>query len=527
MSKTRITLIEGDGIGPEITSAVVKILNAVGAELEYDHAIVGEKIYLDPKNSSSSGINNAAWEVIRRNNVMLKAPITTPTGAGYKSLNVTIRKELGLYINLRPSVSYYPIIEKSPKKMDLVIVRENEEDLYAGIEHRQTPGSYSCLKLLTRAGALKICHYAFEYAKAQGRKKITCMVKDNIMKMCDGMFYKAFQEVSKHYPEFQELTETNPKPEYIKEHYIIDIGAARIASKPESFDVIVTENLYGDIISDIASEASGSVGVAGSANLGEKFAMFEAIHGSAPRMANKNSANPTAFLNAAIMMLEHLCMTDKANRIRNALLATIEAGYHTKDLFIAGKSKGESALGTKEFADKVIEHFDKTPDILKHLGASETNTESIIAPFNPQKYWDFLMPAQNPEDKKLVGVDFFIDGQYKYGSELAKKITSLNLCGLKLSSILSRGLSIWSHNKEPRNEKEIEFCDHWMCRFIQVNLIQKEIQENIEASVSHIDVCKIFEELTEAKFDVIKMEKLYYYRCNQGFERGYSMGQGE
>ena len=496
----RITLIEGDGIGPEITQAVVSILDAAKVGLEYDCAIVGEKIY---HTGASSGIDEAAWKVIRRNDVMLKAPITTPMGAGYKSLNVTMRKELGLYVNLRPSVSYYPVIQHSPKIMDIVIVRENEEDLYAGIEHRQTAGSYSSLKLLTRAGSLKICHYAFEYARKNGRKKVTCMVKDNIMKMADGMFYKAFLEVGNHYPEIA------------KEHYIIDIGAARIAAKPHLFDVIVTENLYGDIISDIASEVCGSVGIAGSANLGDKYAMFEAIHGSAPRMTGLNTANPTAFLNASVMMLRHLGIHKEAGMIENALLATLDLGYHTKDLYVEGVSKMK--MGTKEFAKAVIDNFGEKPTRLKCVDENDdVKSAGKIESFDSKKYFLFLNESEGKANKKLVGVDFFIDWNGNYGSELAKKINTFMASGkLKLASILSRGLTVWSLNSKRTEEKKIELCDHWMCRFNGDH-------------VSHNDVIDLLKILTDGHFDVIKMEKLYNYKLADGSEeRGYSMGQGE
>ena len=478
----RITLIKGDGIGPEITDAVIKILDSAKCGLQYDEAIVGEQIY---HKNVSSGIDDDAWNVIRRNDVMLKAPITTPMGGGYKSLNVTMRKELGLYVNLRPSISYYPIIEKSPKVMDLVIVRENEEDLYAGIEYKQTKGSVTSLKLLTKAGSIKICIFAFEYARKHKRKKVTCMVKDNIMKMTDGMFYKAFLEVAKNYPEIE------------AEHYIIDIGAARVACRPQDFDVIVTENLYGDIISDIASEASGSVGIAGSANLGDKYAMFEAIHGSAPRMTGLNSANPTAFLNGAIMMLRHLGLHDKANLINNAVFATLENGYHTKDLYVEGRSKEK--MGTKEFADKIIEHFGEKP---KNFKINDEGESSVFEKFDPKKYEGFY-----DSKKELTGVDFFIDYDSDKPSDIANQINDLTKeSNLKLSSILSKGLKVWP----TKEDKKVEFCDNWMCRFF------------FEKEVSHANVASLLALLSE-KFDVIKMEKLYKFDG----ENGYSAGQGE
>jgi isocitrate dehydrogenase len=249
-----VTLAHGDGIGPEIMQAVLRVLSAAGARIAPEPIEIGETVY---RAGHSSGIAPEAWESLRRTRVLLKAPITTPQGGGYKSLNVTIRKTLGLYANVRPCVSYAPFVPGAHPSMDLVIVRENEEDLYAGIEHRQTDEVYQCLKLITRPGCEKIVRYAFEYARAHGRRKVTCMTKDNIMKMTDGLFHAVFDKIAAGYPEIA------------AEHQIIDIGAARLARHPERFDVIVTPNLYGDILSDIAAEVSGSVGLCGSANVGE------------------------------------------------------------------------------------------------------------------------------------------------------------------------------------------------------------------------------------------------------------------
>ncbi|MDE3061415.1 MAG: NADP-dependent isocitrate dehydrogenase, partial [Pseudomonadota bacterium] len=286
-----ITVAYGDGIGPEIMEATLHILKEAGADIAVETIEVGERVY---NMGASSGILPSAWETLKRNKVLLKAPITTPQGKGYKSLNVTMRKTLGLYANIRPTQSYHPFVKTPHPKMDLVIVRENEEDLYAGIEYRQSEDCFQSLKIITRSGSERIIRYAFDYAMQNNRKKVTCMSKDNIMKMADGLFHRLFDEIGQEYPS---LT---------KEHYIIDIGAARIAAKPEIFDVIVTENLYGDIISDIAAEVSGSVGLAGSSNIGEDFAMFEAIHGSAPDIAGKNMANPSGILQSAVMMLVHI-----------------------------------------------------------------------------------------------------------------------------------------------------------------------------------------------------------------------------
>ncbi|MFN5772671.1 NADP-dependent isocitrate dehydrogenase, partial [Flavobacterium sp.] len=288
---TRITIAKGDGIGPEIMDATLAVLKAAGAALEYDEIEVGEKVYLS---GNTSGIAASSWDIIRRNKVFLKAPITTPQGGGYKSLNVTTRKFLGLYSNVRPCLSLSPYVATKHPQMDVVIIRENEEDLYAGIEHQQTDEVIQCLKLISRPGCEKIVRYAFEYARAFGRKKVTCFTKDNIMKQTDGLFHKVFDEIAVEYPEIE------------NEHWIIDIGAAKLADTPEAFDVIVTLNLYGDVLSDVAAQIAGSVGMAGSANIGESCAMFEAIHGSAPRIAGQNIANPSGLLQGAIMMLNHI-----------------------------------------------------------------------------------------------------------------------------------------------------------------------------------------------------------------------------
>ena len=278
---TKITVAKGDGIGPEIMDATLSILKAAGAQLDIDEIEVGEKVYLA---GNTAGISDEAWEKIRENKIFLKAPITTPQGGGYKSLNVTTRKTLGLFANVRPCKSLHPYISTKHPDMDVVIVRENEEDLYAGIEHQQTDEVVQCLKLISRPGCEKIITYAFEYAKKFGRKKVTCFTKDNIMKQTDGLFHKVFDEIAAKYPEIE------------NEHWIIDIGAAKLADSPEAFDVIVMPNLYGDVLSDIAAQITGSVGLAGSSNIGHDHAMFEAIHGSAPRRAGQNMANTSGLI---------------------------------------------------------------------------------------------------------------------------------------------------------------------------------------------------------------------------------------
>ena len=323
MKKHPITVAEGDGIGPEIMAATLHILKEAGAAIEIEKVSIGEKLYLT---GHPTGIEERAWESLRRTKVFLKAPITTPQGGGYRSLNVTIRGRLGLFANVRPCVGYAPFVETLHPRMDVVIIRENEEDLYTGIEYRPTPDVMTAIKIISRPGSEKICRYAFEYARQFGRKKVTCFSKDNILKMTDGLFHRVFEEIGAKYPDIE------------KEHWIIDIGSAKLADSPELFDVLVLPNLYGDILSDVAAEMSGSVGLAGSANIGEHGAMFEAIHGSAPRRAGQNVANPSGLLLASVMMLLHIHQPLVAENIHNAWLKTIEEGIHTYDIFKQGPS---------------------------------------------------------------------------------------------------------------------------------------------------------------------------------------------
>lgn len=477
---TRITVAKGDGIGPEIMNATLEIIKAAGAKIEIDEIEVGEKVYLS---GNTSGIASESWDIIRRNKIFLKAPITTPQGGGYKSLNVTTRKFLGLYSNVRPCMSLHPFVETKHLKMDIVIIRENEEDLYAGIEHQQTDEVIQCLKLISRPGCEKIVRYAFEYAKVYGRKKVTCFTKDNIMKQTDGLFHQVFDEIALEYPEIE------------NEHWIIDIGAAKMADTPEIFDVIVTLNLYGDVLSDIAAQIAGSVGLAGSANIGEECAMFEAIHGSAPRRAGQNMANPSGLLEGAVMMLNHIGQTEIAEKVQNAWLKTIEDGIHTYDIFKEGISKQK--VGTKEFAQAVITNLGNKPSILKEVSFSKD------AVLNLPKY------VKKPSAKKeLVGVDLFVDWKGTDPDEIAEKMKRIILENINLTMITNRGIKVW-----PEGFKETFCTDHWRCRFKPTNgsLMTKG---QIIALLSNAQLSKI---------DVIKTENLYEFDG----KAGYSLGQGQ
>jgi isocitrate dehydrogenase len=335
--KVPVTVAYGDGIGPEIMDATLRIIEAAGAQLDLERIEIGESVY---NKGLSNGIEPSSWDSLRRTKVFLKAPITTPQGGGFKSLNVTVRKTLGMYANVRPCASLYPYVATKHPNMDVVIVRENEEDVYGGIEHRQTEQVTQCLKLISRPGCERIVRYAFEYARANKRKKVTCFTKDNIMKITDGLFHKTFDDIAPEYPDIE------------NEHWIVDIGAAKMADTPEAFDVIVMPNLYGDVLSDVAAQITGSVGLAGSANIGDHCSMFEAIHGSAPRRAGQNLANPSGLFHGALLMLVHIGQGEAAERAHNAWLKTIEDGIHTYDIYKEGVSKQK--VGTREFAEAII-----------------------------------------------------------------------------------------------------------------------------------------------------------------------------
>jgi isocitrate dehydrogenase len=477
---TRITIAKGDGIGPEIMDATLDIIKAAGANLEYDEIEVGEKVYLS---GNTSGIANESWDIIRRNKVFLKAPITTPQGGGYKSLNVTTRKFLGLYSNVRPCMSLHPFVETKHPNMDIVIVRENEEDLYAGIEHQQTDEVVQCLKIISRPGCEKIIRYAFEYAKVYGRKKVTCFTKDNIMKQSDGLFHQIFDEIATEYPEIE------------NEHWIIDIGAAKMSDTPEVFDVIVTLNLYGDVLSDIAAQIAGSVGLAGSANIGEECAMFEAIHGSAPRRAGQNLANPSGLLEGAVMMLNHIGQTEIAEKVQNAWLKTIEDGIHTYDIYKEGISKEK--VGTKEFAQAVISNLGKKPSLLKEVSYAKEGA------LNLPKY--IKKPAAK---KELVGVDIFVHWNETNPNELAEKIQKLNNDNVKLSMITNRGIKVW-----PDGFSETFCTDHWRCRF----------KPSTNGVLDKNEILRLLNDAMIENIDTIKTENLY----NFNEKPAYSLGQGQ
>jgi isocitrate dehydrogenase len=460
-----IAVARGDGIGPEIMEATLHILAESGAHLDIKEVEIGEKVYLK---GQRFGIEPHTWDIIRHTDAFLKAPITTPQGGGFKSINVAVRTLLGLYANIRPCVAYYPFVDTLHPKMDVVIVRENIEDLYLGLEYRQTADTVQALKVITRTGCEKIIRYAFEYAEANKRKKVTCFTKDNILKLSDGLFHKVFDEIGAGYPDIE------------KEHWIVDIGAAKLADSPDIFDVVVMPNLYGDILSDVAAQIAGSVGLAGSANIGDVGAMFEAIHGSAPRRANQNLANPSGLLLAAVMMLVHLGQAEPAMLIHNAWLKTLEDGIHTYDIFKEGLSTEK--VGTKEFAQAVAARLGQKPEQLKeavyvshpHDGEGKKHRSDL--------------PIAYPVTKELVGVDVYIESVASV-EEVHSIVEKMSDRRLKLTLIGNRGAKVW-----PDFVPGAVLVDHWRCRFMAA-------AEDVV--LTHADISALLKRFADAKIDLV------------------------
>ncbi len=472
---TRITVAHGNGIGPEIMDATLKILAAADADIEIDTIAVGEDVY---KAGSKTGIEESSWNTLRRNKVFLKAPVTTPQGGGFKSLNVTIRKKLGLYANVRPCVAYAPYVETKHPDMNVIIVRENEEGLYGGIEYQQTPEVTQALKLVSVPGCERISRYAFEYARQNNRKKVTAFSKDNIMKQTDGMFHRIYDRVANDYTDIE------------NEHWIIDIGTAKLADQPEQFDVIVLQNLYGDILSDVAAEISGSVGMCGSSNIGEACAMFEAIHGSAPDIAGKDIANPSGLIHGAILMLLHICQIEAAENIHNAWLKTIEDGIHTADIY--NNQTSVKKVGTKEFAQAVIARLGQRPETLPAVDYAKVCM---------MEHFEFKHASVPDVKRDLVGVDVFIYAQPETKVEqLAEQVNVAADNVFRLESISNRGAQVW-----PDGCAETFCTDHWRMRLF------------FNGDGKHKSIARLLENFAEQELETIKTEYLYQFDGQPGF----------
>ncbi len=479
MPKTHtVSFIEGDGIGPEVTGATRKIIDATGVKITWESCDAGAEVF---KKGLPSGVPAETIESIKRNRVVLKGPLETPVGFGEKSANVTLRKLFETYANVRP-VREFPNVPSpyAGRKIDFVIVRENVEDLYAGIEYMQTPGTAQTLKLITRKGCEKIVRTAFEFARSEDRKTVHCATKANIMKFSEGLLKRTFEEIAKEYPEIE------------AHHIIVDNCAHQLVRFPEKFDVIVTTNMNGDILSDLGSGLIGGLGFAPGANLGNDIAIFEAVHGSAPKYAGKNVINPTAVLLSGVMMLRYLNEFEAASAIENALLVTLEAGIRTRD--IAGD---QGAVTTTAFTDAIISNLGKKSSFWPERTYKPLRMPNVSRQPN-------LVKAE----EKVIGLDVFIESSLQ-ADELGKSVEALVAdTPVELRTISNRGVKVY-----PIGGTQPDVVDHWPCRLVL---------RNPNETLTNAQVCNILEKIG-AKHRWMHIEMLNVYNGNNAF----SKAQGE
>jgi isocitrate dehydrogenase len=427
-----VTLIPGDGIGPEVVDAARLIVDATGVRITWEEAVAGSDAF---RAGVPSGVPTETIESIARTRLVLKGPLETPVGYGEKSANVTLRKLFETFANLRP-VRELPGVPTPyrGRGIDLVVVRENVEDLYAGIEHHQTPGVAQCLKLMSRKGCEKIATVAFEVARAEGRGSVHCATKANIMKLTEGLLKRTFEDVAERYPGIE------------ASHVIVDNCAHQLVKKPEQYEVIVTSNMNGDILSDLTSALVGGLGFAPSANIGTDIAIFEAVHGSAPKYAGRDVINPSALILSAAMLLRHLEELDAADDIEHAVALALEEGVATRDVV------GDNAsVGTREFTEAVMARLGRRSARLASRPRKALQLPNL----------DFPVDLVRPAGRRDVGVDVFVES----GGDVEALARSLGRhaadTGLRLKMISNRGTQVW-----PATGGRIDCVDHWRCRFV-------------------------------------------------------------
>jgi isocitrate dehydrogenase len=473
-----VTLIDGDGIGPEVVAATRRIVDACGLGIAWDLQTAGQRVFAS---GDATGVPAATLASIQRNKVALKGPLETPIGSGAKSANVTLRVMLETYGNIRPARILPGITTPfSDRAIDMVVVRENVEDLYAGIEHMQTADVAQSLKLVSDRGCEKIVRLAFEVARSQGRKSVTCVTKANILKLTEGMLKRVFERVAPDYPGIE------PK------EILVDNCAHQLVRKPEEFEVLVSTNMNGDILSDLVSGLVGGLGIAPGANMGDHACVFEAVHGTAPDIAGRNLANPTATLLSAVMMLRHIGAFDAADRIEAALALAFEQGVRTGDL----APKGTRAVGTEEFTRTILENLGREPQGWRRR---------THAPLTLPKVAPNARPAPT---RRSVGVDVFVDAR---GTPAEIGARGQKLCEgtpLRLKVVTNRGSVVFPVTGAPT-----ECTDHWRYRFVARD-------KNVDVAWS--DVLALLARVGEVQ-RVVQVEPLSDF----GGQRGYSLAQGE
>jgi isocitrate dehydrogenase len=482
----KIAIAKGDGIGPEIMESVLGIFRAANVPLEYEEVDMGKWVF---DKGFSNGMTPEAKHTIEELGILFKGPMETPKGKGVKSVNVTARKTWNTYANKRVFQTLHgvdTVFSRAGIPIDITIVRENIEDTYGGIEHMLTQDVALSRRFITRPGSLQVIKYAFEMAKKKGTKRITCAHKANIMKLTDGLFLECFQEVAKEYPELK------------SDDIIVDDLAMKLVVRPQEFDVVVLTNLQGDIISDLCAGLVGGLGFAPSANIGDHIAIFEAVHGTAPDIAGKNIANPTALLLSGIAMLRHLGFMENAAIIENALLYTLEQGVHTGDF----GDKQTTPLNTTQFAETIIAHFGKTPE----LGAKPILPNMTATPTFFKLTRNEMMVSDEMQKEYIVGVDLFIESA-EQPETIAKKCQRHAGVKFNLINISNRGTQVW-----PTGSVYTNLVNQYNVRF-----------ESLDGSPLHQqDILGLYVSLS-GDFKICSSELLNMW----GGKKAYSLAQGQ
>ncbi|HYH16892.1 MAG TPA: NADP-dependent isocitrate dehydrogenase [Flavisolibacter sp.] len=482
----KIAVAKGDGIGPEIMEAVLNIFKANKVDLEYEYVDMGKWVF---DKGFSNGMTPEAQRTIEELGILFKGPMETPKGKGVKSVNVTARKTWNTYANKRVFQTLHgvdTVFSKAGIPIDITIVRENIEDTYGGIEHMLTHDVALSRRFITRPGSMQVIRYAFEMAQQKGARRITCGHKANIMKLTDGLFLECFYEVAKEFPDLN------------ADDKIVDDLAMQLVVKPEQYDVIVMTNLQGDIISDLCAGLVGGLGFAPSANIGDHISIFEAVHGTAPDIAGKNIANPTALLLSGLAMLRHLGLTENAATIENALLYTLENGVHTGDF----GDKSKPSVNTTEFANAIIENFGRVPQQgMKPMIPNKPVTPAVChLDRNP------MLISKESEQEKIVGVDMFIES-VEQPDVIAQKCQHHGGTKFKLINVSNRGTQVW-----PTGSKYTNLVNQFNLRFESLG----------DQALTQQDIIGLYVSLS-ADFKVCSLEVLNMW----GDKRSYSLAQGQ
>lgn len=482
----KIAVAKGDGIGPEIMEAVLKIFTANKVPLEYEYVEMGKWVF---DKGFSNGMTPEAKQTIETLGLLFKGPMETPKGKGVKSVNVTARKTWNTYANKRVFQTLHgvdTVFSKAGINIDITVVRENIEDTYGGIEHMLTHDVALSRRFITRPGSMQLIRYAFEMAKKKNARRITCGHKANIMKITDGLFLECFHEVAKDYPELK------------ADDVIVDDLCMKLVTRPDTFDVVVLTNLQGDIVSDLCAGLVGGLGFAPSANIGDHICIFEAVHGTAPDIAGKNIANPTALLLSGISMLQHVGLTENAAIIENALLYTLESGIHTGDF----GDKSIPSVNTTQFAEAIISNFGKQPK----ANAKEVilNTPGSPTPFKLAQ--NSMMISKESDDENIVGVDMFIESD-EQPLVIAKKCERHAGVKFKLVNISNRGTQVW-----PTGSVYTNLVNQYNARF-----------ESLDGEpLNQQDVIGLYVSLS-GNFKICSFELLNMW----GDKKAYSLAQGQ